>query len=214
MEETPRTMTYTLYPESIDQRIVKELCDRLQKGEIGIVPTDSVYAVVGDFQHPEALKKLADIKKETVKVAEFSFLFTDLSQVSQYTQSVGGATFKFIKQCFPGPYTLVMEANITLARKLGQKRKTIGVRLPDNTIVRALAEGIGRPLASASLHHDDELLQYPTDPEEIIANYAHKVDFVVDGGWGDNTPSTVIDLTTPSPTLIRAGKGDVSLIES
>ncbi|MEL0175400.1 MAG: L-threonylcarbamoyladenylate synthase [Cryomorphaceae bacterium] len=206
-------MIYTLYPDSIDEQKIQECVTRLIAGEIAIIPTDSVYAVVGDFMNANALKKLADIKKESVKEAEFSFLFTNLSQVSQYTQSVGGATFKFIKQCLPGPYTLVLESNITLARKLGQKRKTIGVRLPNNDIVQALAEALGRPLASASLHHDDEVLQYPTDPEEIIANYADKVDFVINGGWGDNTPSTVIDLTTASPTLIRAGKGDVEILE-
>lgn len=205
-------MIFTLYPDSIDQQKIQECVTRLKAGEIAIVPTDSVYAVVGDFMNANALKKLADIKKETVKEAEFSFLFTDLSQVAQYTQSVGGATFKFIKQCLPGPYTLVLESNITLARKLGQKRKTIGVRLPDNSIVQALAEGLGRPLASASLHHDDEVLQYPTDPQEIIENYADKVDFVINGGWGDNIPSTVIDLTAQVPTLIRAGKGDVNVL--
>jgi len=205
-------MIYTLYPDSIDQQKIQECVTRLKAGEIAIVPTDSVYAVVGDFMNANALKKLADIKKETVKEAEFSFLFTDLSQVAQYTQSVGGATFKFIKQCLPGPYTLVLESNITLARKLGQKRKTIGVRLPDNSIVQALAGGLGRPLASASLHHDDEVLQYPTDPQEIIENYADKVDFVINGGWGDNIPSTVIDLTAQVPTLIRAGKGDVNVL--
>ena len=133
-------MIYTLYPDSIDQQKIQECVTRLIAGEIAIIPTDSVYAVVGDFMNANALKKLADIKKESVKEAEFSFLFTNLSQVSQYTQSVGGATFKFIKQCLPGPYTLVLESNITLARKLGQKRKTIGVRLPDNGIVQALAE--------------------------------------------------------------------------
>lgn len=205
-------MIYTLYPDSIDQQKIQECVTRLIAGEIAIVPTDSVYAVVGDFMSVKALKKLAELKGESVKESEFSFLFTNLSQVSQYTQSVGGATFKFIKQCLPGPYTLVLESNITLARKLGQKRKTIGVRLPDNAIVQSLAEALGRPLASASLHHDDEVLQYPTDPQEIIANYADKVDFVINGGWGDNIPSTVIDLTTKVPTLIRAGKGDVNVL--
>ena len=205
-------MIYTLYPDSIDQQKIQECVTRLIAGEIAIVPTDSVYAVVGDFMGVKALKKLAELKGESVKESEFSFLFTNLSQVSQYTQSVGGATFKFIKQCLPGPYTLVLESNITLARKLGQKRKTIGVRLPDNAIVQSLAEALGRPLASASLHHDDEVLQYPTDPQEIIANYADKVDFVINGGWGDNIPSTVIDLTTKVPTLIRAGKGDVNVL--
>ena len=205
-------MIYTIYPDSVNQQLIKECAKRLIAGEIAIIPTDSVYAVAGDFMNASTLKKLAEIKKETIKEAEFSFLFTNISQVSEYTQSVGGATFKFMKQCLPGPYTLVLESNITLARRLGQKRKTIGIRLPDNPIVRALAEELGRPLASASLHHDDELLQYPTDPEEIITNYAHKADFVINGGWGDNTPSTVIDLTTKSPTLIRAGKGDVEIL--
>jgi len=147
-----------------------------------------------------------------VKEAEFSFLFTNLSQVAEYTQSMNGPTFKLVKKCLPGPYTLVLEANINLARKLGQKRSTIGVRIPDNPIVLALAEALGRPLASASLHHDDDIIQYPTDPDEIVAKYADKADFIIDGGWGDNIPSTVIDLSGDLPILLRSGKGDPDVI--
>ena len=120
-------MIYTLYPDSIDQQKIQECVTRLIAGEIFIIPTDSVYAVVGDFMNANALKKLADIKKESVKEAEFSFLFTNLSQVSQYTQSVGGATFKFIKQCLPGPYTLVLESNITLQENLGRNERPLGL---------------------------------------------------------------------------------------
>lgn len=205
-------MVYTIFPESINRQVLEECVERFKKGEVAIIPTDSVYAIAGDFQHPLALEKLAKIKGEKVKEAEFSFLFTDLSQVSEYTQSVDGPTFKILKKCLPGPYTMVLEANINLAKKLGQKRKTIGIRIPDNAIVQGLCELLGRPLASASLHHDDEVLQYPTDPDEIVAAYSDKADFIIDGGWGDNTPSTVIDLSTGTPTLIRAGKGDPDVI--
>ena len=125
-------MIYSIYPESINAHTIAECAARFERGEIAIIPTDSVYAVAGDFQHPLALEKLATIKKESVKTAEFSFLFTNLSQVSEYTQSVDGGTFKLLKRCLPGPYTMVLEANISLARKLGQKRKTIGIRIPDH----------------------------------------------------------------------------------
>ena len=205
-------MVYTIYPDSLNPRTIEECADRLRKGDVAIIPTDSVYAIAGDFQHPAALEKLAKIKGESVKEAEFSFLFTNLSQVAEYTQSMNGPTFKLVKKCLPGPYNLVLEANINLARKLGQKRSTIGVRIPDNPIVIALAEALGRPLASASLHHDDEIIQYPTDPDEIVAKYADKADFIIDGGWGDNVPSTVIDLSGDEPTLIRSGKGDPDVI--
>ncbi|CAI8391158.1 MAG: L-threonylcarbamoyladenylate synthase [Schleiferiaceae bacterium] len=205
-------MVYSIFPESINLKTLQECVERFERGEVAIIPTDSVYAVAGDFQHPAALKKLAQIKGEKVKEAEFSFLFTDLSQVAEYTQSFNGPTFKLLKKCLPGPYTMVLEANINLAKKLGQKRKTIGVRIPDNTIVLALCEMLGRPLASTSLHHDDDILQYPTDPDEIVAQYADKADFMIDGGWGDNVPSTVIDLSSDVPSLIRAGKGDPDVI--
>ena len=205
-------MVYTLFPDSLNMSTVEECVARLEKGDVAIIPTDSVYAIAGDFQHPKALEKLAKIKGESVKEAEFSFLFTSISQVSEYTQSLDGPTFKLVKKCLPGPYTLVLEANINLARKLGQKRSTIGVRIPDNPIVLALAERLGRPLASASLHHDDDILQYPTDPDEIVAKYAGKADFIIDGGWGDNIPSTVIDLSSDVPTLLRTGKGDPDVI--
>lgn len=205
-------MVYTLFPFSLNMSTVRECVARFEKGDIAIIPTDSVYAIAGDFQHPTALDKLAKIKGESITKAEFSFLFTSISQVSEYTQSLDGPTFKLVKKCLPGPYTLVLEANINLARKLGQKRSTIGVRIPDNPIVLALAERLGRPLASASLHHDDDILQYPTNPDEIVAKYAGKVDFIIDGGWGDNIPSTVIDLSGEVPTLLRSGKGDPDVI--
>ena len=205
-------MVYTLYEEKINARTLEECVERFRNGDVAIIPTDSVYAIAGDFQHPAALEKLAKIKGEKVKEAEFSFIFTDLSQVSEYTQSMNGATFKLVKRLLPGPYTLVLEANINLAKKLGQKRKTIGVRIPDNEIVLALSRELGRPLASTSLHHDDDILQYPTDPEEIVAKYADLADFVIDGGWGDNTPSTVIDLSGHEPVLLRSGKGDPDVI--
>ncbi len=205
-------MVYSIFPESINQKTLQECVERFERGEVAIIPTDSVYAIAGDFQHPAALKKLALIKGEKVKEAEFSFLFTDLSQVAEYTQSINGPTFKLLKKCLPGPYTMVLEANINLAKKLGQKRKTIGIRIPDNPIVQAICDMLGRPLASTSLHHDDEILQYPTDPDEIVAQYADKADFMIDGGWGDNIPSTVIDLSTGEPTIIRAGKGDPDVI--
>ncbi|MEY2963765.1 MAG: hypothetical protein RL754_1026 [Bacteroidota bacterium] len=205
-------MVYTLYPENINERVIEECVERFERGDVAIIPTDSVYAIAGDFQNIKALEKLARIKKETVKQAEFSFLFTSLTQVGEYTQSMDGSTFKLVKKLLPGPYTLVLEANINLAKKLGQKRKTIGVRIPDNPIVLALSERLGRPLASTSLHHDDEILQYPTDPEEIVAKYASLADFVIDGGWGDNVPSTVIDLSGDEPELLRSGKGDPDVI--
>ena len=205
-------MVYTLFPYSLNMSIVGECVARFEKGDVAIIPTDSVYAIAGDFQHPKALKKLAKIKGESIKETEFSFLFTSISQVSEYTQSLDGPTFKLVKKCLPGPYTLVLKANINLARKLGQKRSTIGVRIPDNPIVLALAERLGRPLASASLHHDDDILQYPTNPDEIIAKYASKADFIIDGGWGDNIPSTVIDLSSDVPNLLRLGKGDPDVI--
>ena len=205
-------MVYTLFPFSLNMSTVRECVARFEKGDVAIIPSDSVYAIAGDFRHPKALDKLAKIKGESITEAEFSFLFTSISQVSEYTQSLDGPTFKLVKKCLPGPYTLVLEANINLARKLGQKRSTIGVRIPDNPIVLALAERLGRPLASASLHHDDDILQYPTNPDEIVAKYAGKVDFIIDGGWGDNIPSTVIDLSGEVPTLLRSGKGDPDVI--
>ena len=205
-------MIYNLYPESMDDRIILECVERFKKGEVAIIPTDSVYAVAGDFQHPEALEKLAKIKGEKVKEAEFSFIFTDFSQVSEYTQSMDGPTFKKVKKHLPGPYTFVLEANINLARKLGQKRSTIGVRIPDHAIPVELTRSLGHPLATTSLHHDDDIVKYETDPDAIAANYEGLVDFMILGGWGDNVPSTVVDMTEGVPKVLREGKGDPSLL--
>lgn len=205
-------MIYQIYPDKPNENLLQECADRLRKGDIAIIPTDSVYAVAGDFQAPGALEKLAKIKGEAVKQSEFSFIFTDLSQLSDFTLPLSGPSFKTVKKLLPGPYTIVLEANNNLGKTLGQKRKTIGVRIPNHPITLKLSELLGRPLATTSLHHDDDLLQYPTDPEEIVAKYSHLADFTIDGGWGDNIPSTVVDLTSGAPEVIREGKGDVSVI--
>lgn len=205
-------MIYTLYPESLDERVLEECVARFRNGEVAIVPTDSVYAVAGDFQHPAALEKLAKIKGESVKEAEFSFIFTNFSQVSEYTQSMDGPTFKTLKKHLPGPYTFVLEANINLARKLGQKRSTIGVRIPDNPIPVALTRLLGHPLATTSLHRDDEIIKYEVDPDIIASKYEGMVDFIMLGGWGDNTPSTVVDMTSGAAEVLRLGKGDPALL--
>lgn len=210
--QNTKHMIYTLYPESLDDRILEECVERFKNGEVAIIPTDSVYAVAGDFQHPAALEKLAKIKGEKVNEAEFSFIFTNFSQVSEYTQSMDGPTFKTVKKHLPGPYTFVLEANINLARKLGQKRSTIGVRIPDNSIPVALTEKLGHPLATTSLHHDDDIIKYETDPDAIAANYEDLVDFIILGGWGDNVPSTVVDMTSGAAEVLRVGKGDPSLL--
>jgi tRNA threonylcarbamoyl adenosine modification protein (Sua5/YciO/YrdC/YwlC family) len=201
-----------LYEENPQPRLIKQAVDVLANGGIIIIPTDTVYSFAADIRKPRALEKLARLKDLKMQQANFSFIFYDLSHLSDYTRQFDTATYKILKRALPGPFTFILEANNTIPKIFKSKKKTIGIRVPDNNIPREIVHMLGNPIATTSIHDEDEILEYTTDPELIFEKWSNLVDLIIDGGYGDNDASTVVDLTAGYPEIIREGKGDVSLI--
>ena len=176
-----------------------------------IYPTDTVYGLGCDITNSRALEKIARIKGIKLEKANWSFICADLSNLSDYARQIDTATFKILKRALPGPYTFILPGNNNLPKDF-KKKKTVGIRVPDNNIARALVQGLGNPIVSTSIRDDDDVLEYTTDPELIYEKWDNLVDVVIDGGYGGNVASTIIDLSTGFPEVIREGKGDIDII--
>jgi tRNA threonylcarbamoyl adenosine modification protein (Sua5/YciO/YrdC/YwlC family) len=182
----------------------------LQAGGLVIYPTDTVYGLGCDITKVKSLEKIAQLKGVKLEKANFSFICNDLSHLSDYVKQLDSATFKILKRALPGPYTFILPGSTNLP-KVFKKKKTVGIRIPDNNIIRALVAQLGNPIISTSIRDEDDVLEYTTDPELIFEKWQSLVDIVIDGGYGDNEPSTVIDLTK-EPTVIREGKGRLDVL--
>jgi len=199
-----------IYPKNPNAKSVKKVADVLRKGGLVIYPSDTVYALGCDIRNTKALERVAQIKGIRLENANFSFVCEDLSNLSDYVKQIDTPTFKLLKRALPGPYTFILPGNNNLP-SVFKKKKEVGIRVPDNTIVQAIVHELGNPIISTSIYDEDEVIEYMTDPELIFEKWEHLVDIVVDGGYGDNIPSTVIDLTGDEPILIRAGKGSLEI---
>ena len=201
-----------LYEENPNERHIRQIVSCLQDGGLIITPTDTVYAIACDIFNARAFDRLCALTSRKKEKSNFSFLCSDLSNLSEYARPLNNTTFKLMKNLLPGPYTFVLEANNNVP-KFMQKKKTVGIRVPDNLIARTLVYILGNPIMSASLKsQDDDMLEYITDPELIYEQYGDKVDIVVDGGYGDYTPSTVLNCVDDTIELIRQGKGEVDFL--
>lgn len=200
-----------IYPENPNPKEIAKAVKVLRNGGLVIYPTDTVYGLGCDITNTKALEKIARIKGVKLEKANFSFVCYDLSNLSDYVKQLSSSTFKILKRALPGPYTFILPGSNSLP-KVFKKKKTVGIRVPDNLIARELVKELGNPIVSTSIHDEDELLEYTTDPELIIEKWNSLVDLVIDGGYGDNTASTVIDLTEDTPEVIREGKGDLSIL--
>ncbi len=197
-----------LYEENPNPRDVQRVVDVLQKGGLIIYPTDTVYGLGCDITNNRALERIAKIKGIKLAKANFSFICEDLSALSDYVKQIDNSTFKLLKRNLPGPYTFILPGNNNLPTVF-KKKKTVGIRVPDNTICKTIVSKLGNPIISTSIHDDDEIIEYTTDPELILEKWGRLVDLVIDGGYGDNIPSTVVDLTGHEPEVLRLGKGEV-----
>lgn len=197
-----------IYPENPNEREIQKVVECLKDGGIIIYPTDTVYGLGCDITNSKALERIAQLKGIRLDKANFSFICADLSHLSDYIKQIDTATFKLLKRALPGAYTFILPGNNNLPKEF-KKKKTVGIRVPDNTIARTLVEKLGNPIVSSSIYDEDELIEYTTDPELIFEKWQDKVDIVIDGGYGDNVASTVIDLSEGVPTLIREGKGSI-----
>ncbi|SHJ91556.1 L-threonylcarbamoyladenylate synthase [Pseudozobellia thermophila] len=200
-----------IYEENPNPKEINRVVEVLRKGGLVIYPTDTVYGLGCDITNSRALEKIARIKGVKLAKANWSFICADLSNLSDYVRQIDTATFKILKRALPGPYTFILPGNNNLPKDF-KKKKTVGIRVPDNTIARALVEGLGNPIVSTSIRDEDEVLEYTTDPELIFEKWHNLIDVVVDGGYGDNVASTVIDLSNGLPEVIREGKGDLGVI--
>lgn len=200
-----------LYNENPNSKEINKVVKVLQNGGIIIYPTDTVYGLGCDITNTKALEKIAKIKGVKLEKANFSFICNDLSHLSDYVKQINTPTYKILKRALPGPYTFILPGSNSLP-KVFKKRKTVGIRVPNNMIARAIVEALGNPIVSTSIHDEDEIIEYTTDPELIFEKWQNIVDVVVDGGFGDNYASTVIDLTDDYPEVIREGKGSLDIL--
>ena len=201
-------MLLEINPNNIDDRLIMQVVKCLQKGGIIIYPTDTVYTLGCDLTHRSAYEKLCKLKDVKPNKANFSIVCNDLSHMSDYTLNISNPCFKLMKRSLPGPYTFILNANNTIVKIYGYSKKTIGIRVPDNTISQRIVQMLGAPILSASIKNDDSVLEYITDPQEIYELYDGQVDIVIDGGPGGNVASTIIDYTGGEPILVREGRGE------
>jgi tRNA threonylcarbamoyl adenosine modification protein (Sua5/YciO/YrdC/YwlC family) len=196
-----------IYPENPNPKEINKVLQVLRNGGLVIYPTDTVYGLGCDITNTKALERIARLKGIKLEKANFSFICYDLSNLSDYVKQIDTATFKILKKALPGPFTFILPGNNNLPKEF-KKKKTVGIRIPDNNIIREIVRQLGNPIVTTSIHDDDEILEYSTDPELIFEKWQDKVDLVIDGGYGDNMPSTIVDLSEGEPELIREGKGD------
>jgi tRNA threonylcarbamoyl adenosine modification protein (Sua5/YciO/YrdC/YwlC family) len=202
-------MIIKIYPENPNPRDIKTVIECLRDGGVIIYPTDTVYSMGCDIFKPKAVERVAAIKGVKVEKADFSIICNDLSHISDYSKPFNTEIYKLMKKALPGPFTFILQANTNVPRIFQSRKKTIGIRVPDNSIIRQIVEEFGNPVISTSIYDEDEIIEYTTDPELIHEKYINMVDLVIDGGYGGNTPSTVVDCTGESIELIRQGKGDL-----
>lgn len=200
-----------LYNDNPSEKEIAKIVKVLQNGGLVIYPTDTVYGLGCDITNIKSLEKVAKIKGVKLEKSNFSFVCNNLSHLSDYVKQIDTTTYKILKRALPGPYTFILPGSNSLP-KMFKKRKTVGIRVPDNNIARAIVEALGNPIVSTSIHDEDEVVEYTTDPELIFEKWQNIVDVVVDGGFGDNHASTVIDLTNGEPEVIREGKGSLDIL--
>jgi len=200
-----------IYNENPNEREIDKVVKVLQKGGIIIYPTDTVYGLGCDITNTKAMERVAQLKGLKLDKANFSFICFDLSNLSDYVKQIDTPAYKILKKALPGPYTFILPSSTSLPKAFKNK-KTVGIRIPDNNIIRELVKKLGNPIVSTSIYDEDDLLEYTTDPELIFEKWGNKVDIVIDGGYGSNIPSTVIDLSEGEITVLREGLGSVDAL--
>jgi tRNA threonylcarbamoyl adenosine modification protein (Sua5/YciO/YrdC/YwlC family) len=200
-------MLVRIYPENPNPKHIRQVVDLLEVGGIIIYPTDTVYAMGCDIRANKSIDRIARFKGLNPENPDLSLIFHDMSQLSEYTIVRDNTTFKLLKRNLPGPFTFIVRANNQIPKLFRNKKKTVGIRIPDNPIVQELVRELGRPIITTSIHDPDEIIEYTTDPELIHEKYREFADIVIDGGYGKNEASTIVDCTGDEPEIIRQGLG-------
>ena len=200
-----------IYEDKPNEAAIAKVVKVLKEGGLVIYPTDTVYGLGCDITNTKALERIAKIKGVKLDKANFSFVCHDLSNISDYVRQIDTATFKILKRALPGPYTFILPGNNNLPKEF-KKKTTVGIRVPDNAIALEIVKLLGNPIVSTSIHDEDDVIEYTTDPELIFEKWQNLVDLVIDGGYGDNVGSTIIDLSGDEPIVVREGKGSLDIL--
>ncbi len=199
-----------LYPENPEQKKIDRIVEVLRQGGVIIYPTDTVYGIGCDIFNQKAVERICRIKGVKPQKHNLSFICYDLSHISEYVRNLDTPTFKLMKKALPGPYTFILNSNNNVPKILNAKKKTVGIRVPDHNIPRTIVKELGNPIITTSIRDEDEVIEYSTDPELIYEKFSNLVDIVIDGGFGNNVASTVVDCTGSMPEVVRQGMGDIT----
>ena len=202
-------MLIRLYDENPNPRDLLKVVEILRDGGVIIFPTDTIYGIGCDITKPKAIERVARIKNVKPEKAALSFIFYDLSNISDYCKPISNNIFKLMKKNLPGPFTFILNANNHIPKLFRSTKKSIGIRIPQNNIIREIVKELGNPILSTSVKDDDTIIEYTTDPELIHEKFGDLVDLVIDGGYGGNIPSTIIDCIGSEPVITRQGKGEL-----
>lgn len=198
-----------LYEENPREDIIKEIAESIRDGALVIYPTDTVYGIGCDLYNQKALNRLCLIKGVKPNKLNLSFICYDLSDISLYAKQIDNSVFKLMKRVLPGPYTFILNASSKVPKILNVKKPHVGIRVPNNNIPRQLVKTLGNPILTSSIRDEDEVIEYSTDPELIFEKFEKTVDIIIDGGYGGNVPSTVLDCTVEPFEVLREGLGEV-----
>ncbi|MCB0607056.1 MAG: threonylcarbamoyl-AMP synthase [Lewinellaceae bacterium] len=204
-------MLLRIHPDNPEQRKINQVIETMQAGGVIIYPTDTVYGLGCDILQPRAVDKICAIRGLDPNKAMLTMICKDISQVAAYAQQIDNQVYRILRKHLPGPFTFVLKAGRQAPKVFHNRKNTIGFRIPDNHIAQAIVDTLGRPILSASLKSDDEILEYFTDPEDIFRDFQKIVDIVIDGGIGNNVPSTIVDCTGDEPEIIREGAGTLEI---
>ena len=199
-----------IHPENPDPRKMKKVVDVLKEGGVVIYPTDTIYGIGCDIFNQKAVERVCQIKGVKADKTQLSFICQDISHISEYVKRLDNSVFKVMKKALPGPFTFILESSSLVPKIINGKKKTVGIRVPDHNIPHQLVKELGNPIITTSIHDDDEIVEYSTDPTLIYEKFMNLVDIVIDGGYGNNIPSTVIDCTGGGMEVVRQGAGDIS----
>ncbi len=200
-------MIIKLYEDNPAHRNIMHAVEEFKRGGVVIFPTDTIYGMGCSIQHIKSIDRIARIKGCKKEKANYSIIFNNLSMLSEFTRPLPNQIFRLMKRNLPGPFTFILEANNQVPKIFQSKKKTIGIRIPDNRIITTIVEELGHPVLTTSIRDEDQLVEYTTDPELIEEKYGDSIDLVIDGGYGGNEASTIVDCTSGEPEIIRQGKG-------
>ncbi|NRA50945.1 MAG: threonylcarbamoyl-AMP synthase [Phaeodactylibacter sp.] len=204
-------MLVKINPDNPEGRKINQAVEVLQAGGVIVYPTDTVYGLGCDIYNAKAVDRICKLRGLDPVKARLSFICKDISQVADYAQQIDNTVFRLMKKNLPGAFTFVLKSNNKVPKMFKNRKRTIGIRIPDNNISKALVEALDRPILTASLKSDDEIMEYFTDPIDINEDFGKLVDMVIDGGIGNNQPSTVVDCTDDEPVILRQGTGTLEM---